>query len=155
MKNSILINTVILLSLISIAANVFIYTNAANSVVTATEQLSIQEVEVYNASWESYKGNNTGSNIKALINRILSSEQVYKEDSTHHIDFECEPTEEYIGNPIEIKHTSEIDQLTDEYSEVRNKLENKHTYYVDLHYSIETSMVDSIYVYYNNPNLTT
>ena len=127
----------------------YIYRNAYSSIYEASINISEQEKTSFNQQWNTYESAQGGNNIKALLQKIIGNCNTNQDEAQRLVDVYCSrPTEagEEVSIPITVENSKEaIKQLTD----LRNQIEARHTYYVSLEYSTETSMVNRVIIKYN------
>lgn len=152
LKDSAAIWGIVAVTMISVG--MYIYNSSMNSIYSAADQISTQEQESFNSQWNSFEGSQTGATTKSLISRMISNASVNEGDSDKLPDLYYEPTEEYAssGN-TELKVISNsFDNAIADFNKARTQIETKHTYYIEIHYSDETALVDAIYIHYYEPD---
>lgn len=70
-SKALIIAGAILLSILIIGLGMVVYNNSNSTV--GKSNMSAEEVNAFNSQFESYEGNQKGSNVRALINKINSS----------------------------------------------------------------------------------
>lgn len=137
-----------------ISVGLYIY-NSSTPIYSAVDQISIQEQESFNSQWNSYEGAQSGASVKTLIGKLIGNTNVNSGDREKLPDLYYEPNEEFAssGNTKLKVISDEFDSAIQDFNNVRNQLDNEHTYYVEIHYSDETSLVDAIYIHYYEPNV--
>ena len=107
-----------------------------------------QEIEAFNNNFLSYGGKQTGSNIKALITRLIANVKTYKNE-LEKIPYVCYSNENGSNTLVKPeKDNSNQQNYIDDLTVIKNKLENKHTYYVEFTYQ-ESGLIDYIHIFYN------
>ena len=154
-SKALIIAGAILLSILIIAIGMYIYNSSTNSIYSAGDQISAQDKEAFNSQWTSYEESQPGSSVKSLISRLISNASANKAEKTKLPDLYYEATEEdaYSGEAAATKVVSYINDATNinGFNNARVAIETKHTYFVELHYSADTSLVDAIYIHYFDP----
>ena len=107
-----------------------------------------QEVMAFNANFESYEGNQTGSNVKSLITRLIANAKTYKDDSEKVV------TVYYDKDDTTVKYDSDIDSYIEELTRIRNEVENKHTYQIEMTYQ-DSGFLDTIKILYGEADSST
>ena len=79
-SKALLIAGAILLCILIIAIGMFIYNSASSTITDSLTSLSTQEVEAFNNQFSSYEGTQTGSNLKALMGRLIANADTYSEE---------------------------------------------------------------------------
>ena len=149
-SKALIIAGVILLSILIIAIGMYIYNSSTGSIYTAGDQISEQDIDVFNTQWSNYEDSQSGSSVKRLISELINNAQKNAEEEIKLPDLRYEPSSENEGEPLEIESTIQGDHGIGEFSTARTQIEMKHTYYVELHYNSNTALVDRIYIHYNN-----
>lgn len=145
----------------ALSVSIYIFNSSMNSIYDSTEQLeytesqlSSQEIDVFNSQWTSYEGVQPGSSVKSLISKLISNANVNEYDDEKLPDLYYEPTEETatFGDTDLVVVSDTFDNGISDFNKARTQIETKHTYYVEIHFSEDTSLVDAIYVHYYEPN---
>ena len=153
-SKALIIAGAILLSILIIAIGMYIYNSSTNSIYSAGDQISAQDKEAFNSQWTSYEEAQPGSSVKSMISRLISNANANKAEKTKLPDLFFEPTDDYegVGEAAAPLVTSNINNTNIKgFNSARTMIESKHTYFVELHYSADTSLVDAIYVHYSAP----
>lgn len=149
-SKALIIAGAILLSILIIAIGMFIYNSAQSTINDSITSFSTQEIEAFNNNFESYAGNCTGSNVKALITRLIANAKTY-EDESEKIPcwFVDHMTAANAGaaNVAPAASGSQQDYI-DGLTESKNLVENKHTYWVSFSYQ-DNGLIDFVQVYYD------
>lgn len=145
----------------ALGVGIYMFNSSMNSIYDSTEQfeyeeneLSSQEIDSFNSQWTSYEGAQAGSSVKSLITKLISNASENSSDEEKLPDLYYEPTENTatFGNTNLIVVSDIWDNGMVDFNAARNQIETKHTYYVEIHFSEDTSLVDAIYVHYYEPN---
>lgn len=106
-----------------------------------------QEIDAFNFTFLTYQGPQTGSNINALITRLIANVKTYKNDLTK-VPYVCYCNENKSNTLIKPeKDSSNQQNYIDDLTLIKNKIEPKHTYYVDFSYQ-ENGLIDYIHIFY-------
>lgn len=145
-SKALIIAGAILLSILIIAIGMYIYNSSQNSIQTAGSQISAQEIQSFNQTWEMYEGTQTGSNIRALISKMSSNAKANEEEESRLPDLYYEATS--AGNGCEV--TSTIEDINIQgFNTARTSIQARHTYRVTLVTSSTTSLISGILITYN------
>lgn len=154
--NSRLLNiSTILVAVVTVSVGMFVYNSAQNTISDSMENLSMQEVEAFNAQFTPYEGIQTGSSIKALIGRLIANANTYRDESDKIPGVVIEQLtvdemlEQNVVNPIESE--DEVNEYVQDLNSIRNLIETKHEYYVEINYQTD-GMVDYIHISYDESN---
>jgi uncharacterized protein HemX len=104
-SKALIIAGAILLSILIIAIGMYIYNSSQNSINEAGSQISAQEVQSFNQTWEMYEGIQSGANVRALISKMASNANANKTENTRLPSLYYEPTSS------RIKHNSLVKKL--------------------------------------------
>lgn len=161
-SKALLIAGAILLAILIIAIGMFIYNSAQATVNDSLTSMSTQEVEAFNNQFNSYEQEQTGSNVKALIGRLIANANTYEEESAK------VPKIIYLAgsskNYTEASHTTKqaayatTDSNTANYisglSTLRNNIENKHKYWITMEAGT-SGVIEYIQIEYGTTNDST
>lgn len=138
-SKALIIAGAILISILIIAIGMYIYTNSESSIRNATSQMSTQEKSAFNQTWYTYEGSQLGSNCRALIAQIISSNSTNVNEASKLISLTVD--DETV--------TPEINNIQSEaMTELRNTIDLRHTYTVTTNQNEETGLVDEIVITY-------
>jgi hypothetical protein len=152
-SKALIIAGAILLSILIIAIGMYIYNSSSNSIYEASDQISTQSKDAFNSQWESYERKQPGSNVKSMISKLIANAQTNEEEKTKLPDLFLLPTEEDSNTPT-IRYVGSYimdDKNVQGFNAARSAIQNKHEYFVEIHYSVNTSLVDAIFIHYYQP----
>lgn len=154
--NSRLLNVpAILLAVLTVSVGMYIYNSSQTTITDAMTTLSTQEVDAFNNQFVVYEGTQTGSNIKALIGRLIANADTYRDESDKIPGFiyekksEDEMIEQVIIDPFETEE--DLTEYIQNLGYARNDIETKHEYYVEITYQ-ETGLINYIHISYDSSN---
>lgn len=154
-SKALIIAGAILLSILIIAIGMFIYNSAQSTINDSMTSFSTQEIEAFNNNFESYKGNQTGSNVNSLITRLIANAKTYKDESTKVPAFiinkiVASNTGNTNMNAVPVSGGSNNGQQNyiDTLTKIKNKIENKHTYWITFSYQAN-GLIDVVQVTYD------
>ena len=137
-SKALIIAGAILLSILIIAIGMFIYTSSQSTITDSMTQMSTQEIEAFNSQFTVYGGKKTGAQLKSMMGTLIANANTYREDAAKMPGIKVTQFSESKnqgnntnGHPTGGDVNSYINVLAD----IRNKLENKHSYQVDFDYS--------------------
>ncbi len=162
-SKALLIAGAILLAILIIAIGMFIYNSAQSTVNDSMTSLSTQEIDAFNNQFISYEGQQTGSNVKALIGRLVANANTYKEEAgkiptvqvTDKVDFK--DSVEKAKLKAEVNHPASEDKVktyNENLGSIRNKIEAKHPYWVEFVYGA-SSIISEVLITYDTTKTTT
>ena len=129
----------VLVSVVIIALSLFVFSNAQGRVNDSMKTMSSSEVEGFNSTYVSYQGKQNGSQVKAMINRILANVNTYEEIpeqipcvsyNTAMNSSEKDPNKNLDGVSVGVKYSKQTAMYLSYLNFLSKGLEAKHTYYI-------------------------
>jgi hypothetical protein len=115
------------------------YDKASND---SENKISQEDIYKQNSIFESYKGKISGNNLSTLITRLISNYENYKDSNVRMIpEVYVDENEEVIS--VDTKGSTYVNSLT----KIKNSLDKKHMYYVDLSED-EDGLINRILIFY-------
>lgn len=131
-SKALIIAGAILISILIIAIGMYIYTSSTGSITDAMSSMDTQAIEAFNANWTNYEGTLTGSQVKAMINKLIGNAQSYQEEQEKVVGLVCEATS---GNTTTVTYDgSNASAFITELNGVYNDVQARHRYRVTLDY---------------------
>ena len=126
----------------------FLDNSSSSSIDSTIANMSTVEIEAFNAQFEGYSGKQPGSQISALLGRLIANANTYKDNANKVPKVVCENFNNQ-GYNINVVFESQEGSNTyiDDLISIKNKLENKHTYSVVFNYGV-TGLIDTINIEY-------
>lgn len=156
MENStkaLLIAGVLLVTILIIAIGMFVYNNASGTATDTIGTMSTQEIEVFNKQFDVYEGLQSGNQLKTLMGILLTNANTNKEEPTKIPGVginKCVNTDKkQMHAPV--PEPNEISQYIEIIGQIKNKLDKKHDYWVELSYQ-SNGLVDYITITYDADN---
>ena len=156
MENStkaLLIAGSILVAILIVAVGMFVYNNASGTATDSMTSMSTQEIDVFNKQFDIYEGLQSGSQIKTLMGILLTNANTNKDEPTRipgvGINKCLNTDKEQMHAPV--PESGDISQYIDIIGEIRNRLDKKHDYWVELSYQ-SNGLVDYITITYDPDN---
>ena len=150
-SKALLIAGAILLCILIIAIGMFIYNSAQSTITDSLTSLSTQESEAFNNQFVSYEGVQTGSNIKALMGRLIANADTYADEPAKIpgvvIDKMTSSTNANVNELV--SNAGNTQNYIDACGKIRNTVETKHEYYVAISYQ-PNGLIDYIKIYYDS-----
>lgn len=153
--NSRLLGVGIVVPILVVSLGLFIYNSASNTIPDTISSLSTQEIETFNNQFTPYEGEQTGSNIKAVMGRLIGNADIYADEPSKVPQVYIDKISE--ENPYNMDVTySELDNgdTTDYINDlgtIRNRLERNHNYFVEITYQ-SSGLIDYIQISYDPEN---
>ena len=143
-SKALIIAGAILLSILIIAIGIYVYNQANSTITSSMSSMNTQEREAFNNQFTSYQGIQTGSQVKALLTRVASNLNTYKDQAEKVptvILYTKNDTDTAISSVTKntlsgnhYKATSEATNYTKDVSSIRNKILDKHSYSVNFRF---------------------
>lgn len=160
-SKALLIAGAILLAILIIAIGMFIYNSAQATVNDSMTSLSTQEIDAFNNQFVSYEQKQTGSNVKALIGRLIANAKTYTEEAakvpkvTYTASTDSNANVDKKGKALSINqlgsNDGDINAYVNGLSLLRNAVENKHPYWVEFTYG-SSGLIELVTITYDLPN---
>ena len=148
-SKALIIAGAILLSILIIAIGMYIYNSSTNSIYAAGDQIASQEQEAFNSQWTSYEEDQVGSSVKNMVSKLISNARQNAEERTKLPNLAYTASDG--GAREEVVSQVNATNIAG-FNAARTQLETKHTYFVELHYSADTGLVDMIEIHYEEPD---
>ncbi len=150
-SKALIIAGAILLSILIIAIGMYIYTSSHNSISEAGSQISEQEKTSFNQQWNTYEGAQGGNNVKALLQKLIANCNTNAEEAQRLVDVWCSAAtqKDTAATPIKVNVGNAKGEAVTNIQNLRNRIEARHTYYVEIEYSAKNSLVSRILIKYN------
>ena len=153
--NSRLLGVGIVVPIFVVSLGLFIYNSASNTIPDTISSLSTQEIETFNNQFTPYEGEQTGSNIKAVMGRLIGNADIYADEPSKVPQVYIDKISE--ENPYnmdvtysELDNGDTIDYIND-LGTIRNRLERNHNYFVEITYQ-SSGLIDYIQISYDPEN---
>ncbi len=150
-SQALIIAGAILLAILIIAIGMYIYNSAQATINDSISSMSTQEIEAFNNNFESYKGKQTGSQISALIGRLIANSNTFADEPGKVPTFYINKISNTKTNNVNADYNNANANLQQNYinklSSVKNGVENKHTYVVEFEYGT-SGLISKINVTY-------
>lgn len=149
-SKALLIAGAILLCILIIAIGMFIYNSAQSTITDSLTSLSTQEVEAFNNQFTSYEGVQTGSNIRALTGRLIANADTYADEPAKIPAIYIDKTKSGGNTTIDqvVTNAGDTQNYIDYCGKIRNQVETKHEYYVEISYQ-KNGLIDYVYISYD------
>lgn len=135
-------------TMLIIGSGAKIYEDAASSIISAENSMSMQEKDAFNNQFTAYEGTQTGSNVKALIGVLIANSNTYKDETEKIPSFIIKDKVEKNGIDLDDAVAEEdINNYITNLTKIRQELENKHTYTLEMHFNTD-GYIDEIRLYY-------
>ena len=149
-SKAMIIAAVVLLGILLIASGMFIYSSSKSNISEGESQISEQEKTSFNKQWDTYEGIQSGTVVKALIQKLMSNSETNSSEKSKLIRLYCYyPTSSRIEETgFKVDNTNVKDYIG-YLQDLRGKIETKHSYWVQMDYSPSTSLINQVNIYYN------
>lgn len=153
--NSRLLGAGIIVPILIVSVGLFIYNSASTAISGPISSISTQEIEAFNNQFTPYEGTVTGSNVKALMGRLIGNADTYRDEYDKvpqvYIDKISEENPEYMDVTYTEFDEGDASNYIDCLGKIRNRVETKHEYYVEINYQ-SSGLVDYIQISYDPEN---
>ena len=151
-SKALLIAGAILLCILIIAIGMYIYNSAQSTITESMNSMSTQEIEAFNNQFAGYEGAQSGSNVKALMGRLIGNVDTYKDESARvpqvYIQRAYSSGSEQCAT---YANACDLSTYVANLGQIRNKLEAKHEYWVEVTFQTN-GLIDYIVISYDlNP----
>ena len=154
-SKALLIAGAILLCILIIAIGMFIYNSASSTITDSMSTLSTQEVDAFNNQFTSYEGKQTGSNVKALMGRLIGNANTYRDEPAKVPQVFINQLSNTVKNNVDARfnltNAGDPQLYITKLGTIRNRVETKHEYYVEMNYQ-DNGLIDYIVISYNATN---
>lgn len=141
-SKALIIAGAILLSILIIAIGMFIYTSSQSTINDSLTQMNTQEIEAFNSQFTVYGGAQTGAKLKSMCGTLIANANTYASEPAKLPELHCVKIDTNNSNcnvnklsANDADNQAKLQEYINGVAFVRNKLENKHTYYVEFNYS--------------------
>ncbi len=153
--NSRLLGVGLVVPILIVSVGLFIYNSASNTIPDSISTLSTQEIDAFNNQFTSYEGEQTGSNVIALMGRLISNASIYEDEPSKVPQVYIDKTSEESSDYIEATYTEFDEYDPSDYinklGQIRNSVETKHSYFVEITYQT-SGLIDYIQISYDVEN---
>lgn len=151
-SKALLIAGAILLCILIIAIGMFIFNSASSTITDSMTSLSTQEIDAFNNQFTSYEGRQTGSNVKALMGRLIGNADTYRDEPAKVPQVFINQLSNTVQNNVDASFSLDDAGDPQEYitnlGTIRNRVETKHEYYVEINYQ-NNGLIDYIVISYD------
>jgi predicted PurR-regulated permease PerM len=144
-SKALIIAGAILISILIIAIGMYIYSSSTNSINEGIGSMSTQEKEAFNANWANYEGKQTGTQVKAMISKLISNANTYQEESGKVIGVNLVN----IGSNLANITYNDLNTYVGSLNSLNKAIQARHVYKVSVDYSATTSLINTITISYN------
>ena len=147
-SKALIIAGAILLSILIIAIGMYIYNSSTSSVYAAGDQIAAQDLEAFNSEWTNFENTQSGTTIKNMIGKLITNAQKNEAEKIRLPDLAFVASD---GGDMQLVTSNVNENNVIGFNSARTQLESKHNYYVEIHYSTDSGLVDMITVHYEKP----
>ena len=150
-SKALIIAGAILISILIIAIGMGIYNKSKTAVDDAGAGMETSQIEAFNSEWTNYEGVQTGSQVKAMINKLIAHANTYQEEEGKVIGITCNPDNG--GDQTIAYDTAAADPLPDFITALNglySDIQPKHRYFVTVDYQ-GSSLIREMDVAYDIP----
>ena len=165
-SKALLIAGAILIAILLIAIAMYVYSQSQGNVNQAMASLDVQQIQSLNQAWLNYEGKQTGSQVKALMNRLASNANNYREEPEKIVGVDICQAKSNLADvsndnsqwaqEADTGTKDQIDALIQSMSNISARVEARHVYWVKPIYHSNGLIVNFRIFYnetqYNNDN---
>lgn len=152
MSSRIISLTTTLIPILIIGIGMNVYNSAKSTIDESVSNMQQSEISAFNSTFEGYEGTQTGSQTKALIGDLIVNASTYEDEVSKIPGVTIVDKINKEGDSIEDakkpEESDDVEEYKNNLTEIRNKLEDKHTYNIELEY--EDELVNEIKISYEN-----
>lgn len=145
-SKSLLIAGSILVCILIIAVGMYIYNSSGSSIQASVTTMSTSEIEAYNVKYTMYEGEQTGANIKSLMGVLVSNASTNEDENSKIPGVSLEKDKKILDSGI--PENGETSNYLDSLQDMKQNLENKHKYWVEVSYQ-KNGLIDYINISYD------
>ena len=145
-SKSLLIAGSILVCILIIAVGMYIYNSSGSSIQASVATMSTSEIEAYNVKYTMYEGEQTGANIKSLMGVLVSNASTNEDENSKIPGVSLEKDKKILDSGI--PENGETSNYLDSLQDMKQNLENKHKYWVEVSYQ-KNGLIDYINISYD------
>lgn len=154
--NSRLLNVpAILVAVLTVSIGMYVYNSSQTAIIDSMPNVSTQEIDAFNNQFTVYEGTQAGSNVKALMGRLVANADTYR-DEVNKIPGvvveqlnEDESISQITVDPIE--NEDELNNYIQMLAEIRSNLNTRQEYFVEMTYQ-DDGTIDYIHISYDSSN---
>lgn len=151
-SKALLIAGAILLCILIIAIGMFIYNSAQSTIQDSMTSMSTQEIDAFNNQFTGYEGSQTGSNVKALIGRLIANADTYRDEPAKvpqvYIDQISNTQRGCCEAVFNQTNAGDPQNYISVLGKIRNGVETKHEYWIEVNFQ-DNGIIDYIVISYN------
>lgn len=154
-SKALIIAGAILLSILIIAIGMFIYNSAQSTVNNSLTTMTTQEIDAFNNQFVSYEQRQSGSNVKALIGRLIANSNTYVDECAKvpEVQYNANSDSASGNNVTGIQNADGNNSgYVANLSRLRNFIVNKHDYWVSFDYGA-SGVIVKVTIDYDHANL--
>lgn len=154
-SKALLIAGAILLCILIIAIGMFIYNSASSTITDSLTSMSTQEIDAFNNQFTGYEGAQTGSNIKALIGRLIANADTYRDEPAKvpqvYINQLSNTKKNFVRAVFTANDAGSPQCYITYLGKIRNSVETKHEYWVEINFQ-DNGIIDYMVISYDASN---
>ena len=149
-SKALIIAGAILISILIIAIGMYIYSQSTGSINGAIGQMSTQEIDAANSQWTNYEGTQTGTQVKALITRLIANANSFQEEPAKVVGLSIVCNGDG-SNSYDTSYDSDggnYDDFIEDLQDAQSNTLARHNYHVTLDYD-GTALIRKINITYD------
>ena len=135
-SKALIIAGAILISILIIAIGMGIYNSSKEATSDATAGMDTHKIDAFNAEWTNYEGTMSGSQVKAMIRKLIAHANTYQEEAAKVIGLECEAKKGETVTPIKYEE-GKLKEFIGDLNDKLTDIQPKHNYEVSISFEGE------------------
>ena len=154
-SKALIIAGAILLSILIIAIGMYIYTSSTATIKDSMQDMTSSEIEAFNSNLTTYAGEQTGSQVKAMLGRLAANAKTYEDQlpKIPAVSACCGDNGATQSKANRPDNESEPDAYIAAINAISNDIKLKHTYWVRTEMGAG-GLVNRIYIDYEKTGTT-
>ncbi len=152
-SKSLMIAGVILVCILIVAVGMYVYKNSGSSIEDSMHTMSTTEIDTSNAIYTMYEGEQTGAKVKSLVGVLISNAKTNANENTKIPGLYLE-NKDSVRNSFDsgLPENGESTLYIDALQKIRQKLDPKHKYWVEINYQ-NNGLIDYINISYDKTHM--
>lgn len=141
---------VIAAAILVMGVGMYIYNSASSTISDSVNAMTTQEKDAFNNQFVAYEGAQTGSKVKALCGVLIANSNTYQDEVDKIPKITIGDKINEAGDEVSdavVESTEDVNEYVEIINKIRQELENKHTYFLTMHFNTE-GIIDEIIIYY-------
>ena len=151
-SKALLIAGAIFFCILIISIGMFIYNSASSTITDSLTSMPTQQIDAFNNQFTGYEGAQTGSNIKALVGRLIANADTYRDEPAKvpqvYINQLSNTKKNFVRAAFDANNAGMPQNYITYLGKIRNSVETKHEYWVEINFQ-DNGIIDYIIISYD------